>query len=142
MYIFQWRPLFWINVPCKSVVWHTYKIATLIFTMSIDNCMICASDEATCLDIEEQPSLKTKAKNCKLDKVKFLRYFTVYILPAYFLRLNNPRAKQWVVKVIIVNNVFWIFNASLFHFSNISALASRYINFYSLLFVRLFSRLF
>ncbi|XP_014207526.1 myosin-3 [Copidosoma floridanum] len=37
--------------------------------MTSDNCLVCASDEGVFLDVEEQPVLKIKAKNCRLDKV-------------------------------------------------------------------------
>lgn len=37
--------------------------------MSVENCLVCASDEGVFLDVVEQPTLTTKALNCRLEKV-------------------------------------------------------------------------
>ncbi|XP_058798638.1 cingulin-like [Phymastichus coffea] len=37
--------------------------------MPEDNCLVCATNEGVFVDIEKQPELKDKAKNCRLDKV-------------------------------------------------------------------------
>ncbi|XP_011502012.1 PREDICTED: MATH and LRR domain-containing protein PFE0570w-like [Ceratosolen solmsi marchali] len=34
-----------------------------------ENCLVCASDEGIFLDVLDQPTLRVKAKNCRLDKV-------------------------------------------------------------------------
>ena len=41
--------------------------------MSGENCLVCASDEGVFLDLEEQPVLKAKALNCRLEQVRTRR---------------------------------------------------------------------